>query len=969
MKRINHLFSHCQTAICRLMRSMLLWTLTFLSITPSNGFQDGNNQASEKEVAAVIEYLVNSPTSHDNQSVDSLALFIERYAADDSVKANALNELSRQYLWIDFYRSLQNAEHALKISRQLNYEKGIATANNLKGFCFWAFGDNELSVKVGLEASVIAEKKRNPSLLAESFLILGRAYMDLKEIEKAALYVRRAKQISLQIKNWDLLSRVYNLEGIIHFIRNEKDSALQFYNKALIVAYQHGIARVNFPRMISNIAECYQGKNADLAFSYFNKALRLALETNNHTAECSISSIMGHVFLKTGDNVKAEKFLNDALQLARKMGLRRTIQHAYRGLVDLRLKQGKASEALTYMKNYYEVRDSLLNTSKTRQIVELEAQHELEKKEQAIKLLEQDKKMQTVMQYFLIAAVVLAILAGYFIYRLQRLRTLKTKHVLETQQLVNDKLKEVDKLKSSFFANISHEFRTPLTLILAPLESELKERSSPEERESLLLIRRSANRLLELVNQLLDLSRLESGKMDLRIKEGNLSQLLSVIAASFESLAQYKQIDFVKNINLSAGTYWFDQDKIEKIVTNLLANAFKFTPAEKSVNLSSSCEDGRTLTIIVSDTGTGIPKEEQTNVFSPFYQTRQATMAGHQGTGLGLSLVKELVKLYNGVITLESTPGAGTSFTVTLTVAKDAFNPNQIVTEVSDVLPMQLGSGTRDIDYSSSQVDDLSEASVPDKNTILIVEDNADLRDFMSVTLQKNNYAVLTAANGKEALLMAYQCVPSLVLSDLMMPVMDGIELTKQIKEDERTCHIPVIMLTARSESKSRIDGLKTGVDDYLTKPFSPEELLVRIDNLIEQRKKLAERFRERILVPPSRVDEISMDDKFLHKARGVVETNLADYTFTVEKMADEMNLSRTQLLRKLKALTGISPNDFIKDIRLKRAADLIRQKADTVTQIGYTVGFNDQSYFTKCFKKQFGVTPTEFSTLSIQNK
>lgn len=258
----------------------------------------------------------------------------------------------------------------------------------------------------------------------------------------------------------------------------------------------------------------------------------------------------------------------------------------------------------------------------------------------------------------------------------------------------------------------------------------------------------------------------------------------------------------------------------------------------------------------------------------------------------------------------------------------------------------------------SNPVEDIQNLQL--KDTVLIVEDNPDLLSFMT-SLIETKYVVISATNGSEAIEKAIQHMPNLILSDLMMPVMDGIELTTRIKEDERTSHIPVILLTAKSDQQTKLTGLRTGADDYVTKPFSNEELIIRIENLIEQRKRLAVLFRERILVMPSATKVQSLDEKFLMNVRNVVESHMSEVAFSVEQLADEVHLNRTQLLRKLKALTGLSPNDFIKDLRLKKAADLIRQKADTVTQIGYAVGFNDQSYFTKCFKKQFGITPTEY--------
>jgi DNA-binding response OmpR family regulator len=358
----------------------------------------------------------------------------------------------------------------------------------------------------------------------------------------------------------------------------------------------------------------------------------------------------------------------------------------------------------------------------------------------------------------------------------------------------------------------------------------------------------------------------------------------------------------------------------------------------------------------VSDTGTGIPEHEQEEVFSSFYQTNKTRESNPEGTGLGLPLVKELTKLYGGTVGLQSRENQGTTVTVTVPLFKKSFTEEQIIEE-----PIRTWS-TENISIAVPPGREQDEEQAIDitKDSILIVEDNNDLRQFIINNLQQD-YHVLSASNGEEALAIAMTNVPSIVLSDLMMPVMDGMKLTGKLKSDERTSHIPVILLTAKNEPESRIEGLNTGADDYLTKPFSNEELKARISNLIRQRKLLADKYKERIVVLSSEKESESMEEKFLQKALRSVEQNLDDPSFSVVKMAEDVGLSRTQLLRKLKALTGISPNEFIKDIRLQRAAELIRQKADTVTQIGYRVGFNDQSYFTKCFKKKFGVAPSEF--------
>ncbi|MCF0065292.1 ATP-binding protein [Dyadobacter chenwenxiniae] len=569
--------------------------------------------------------------------------------------------------------------------------------------------------------------------------------------------------------------------------------------------------------------------------------------------------------------------------------------------------------------------------------------------------------------YALLLGGLAAVLVRFRERKLQREKLILENTVLERTEKImrqSEELKEMDRMKSRFFANISHEFRTPLTLILAPLEEELSQKP-PAEQGRLLIMKRYANRLLELVNQLLNLSKLEAGKMELQVQQGNLNRFLNILSSSFDSLAQHKEIVFTTKIVLPAGAFWFDPDKLEKIVTNLLSNAFKFTSAAGSVTFEAHIEEKeglQNLNIAVSDTGRGIAGDEQKQVFESFYQARQTVENQDGGTGLGLALVKELVRLHKGSIRLQSEPGRGSVFSIEIPVQKEAYETGQRVEDRYNEYEMPISQTTSDV-FTKPEIKQAEEdgLSMENRETLLIVEDNAGLRDYMASLLEKD-YIIYQAPDGAEALACARKVLPSLIISDLMMPNMNGMELTANIKSDERTSHIPVILLTAKSGHESRMDGLKTGADDYLTKPFSVEELTVRVKNLIDIRKKLVDRYRERIRVHVTTPEEMSLDDKFLMRAKEIVEANMEDVLFSVEKLAGEMNLSRTQLLRKLKALTGLTPNDFIRDLRLQKAAEMIRQKADTITQIGYAVGFNDQSYFSKSFKKEFGETPTEYA-------
>ena len=556
----------------------------------------------------------------------------------------------------------------------------------------------------------------------------------------------------------------------------------------------------------------------------------------------------------------------------------------------------------------------------------------------------------------------MALILAAVIYQLQRSRNEKTRQLLDVEQSLNERLKDLDKLKSRFFANISHEFRTPLTLLLAPLEEKLSVSDLPgEERSNLLLMKRNANRLLDLVNQLLDLTKLEAGKMSLAVQERNdLDNFIKMLGSSFDSWADNKKIQFIQNIQLPQTACCYDADVLEKIVSNLLSNAFKFTPSGGTVVLQVDRErnpvDHRDwIRLQVSDTGKGIPDHEQADIFSPFYQTKLSAQDGQIGTGLGLSLVKELTKLCGGSMELMSKENQGTRISVLLPSDKKSFTCDQLGNNV-----IENKTSLNINDYPKNPDDQIHNVGIASE-TVLIVEDNGDMRDYITSVL-KNEFAVITARNGREGIELARQHVPSIVVSDLMMPVADGTELTTAIKNDLRTSHIPVILLTAKNESESKIQGLRTGADEYLTKPFTAEELKIRLRNLIGQQKRMAARFHGRFTILPSPSPEGSVDEKFLHKIRQITEDNLGDFTFGVEALADHMNLSRTQLLRKLKALTGFTPTDFIRDLRLKMAADLIASKADTIAQIGYRVGFNDQSYFAKCFKKQFGVAPSDYS-------
>ncbi len=529
------------------------------------------------------------------------------------------------------------------------------------------------------------------------------------------------------------------------------------------------------------------------------------------------------------------------------------------------------------------------------------------------------------------------------------MRTAEVQHQANQLRIQAEKLQELDKSKSRFFANISHEFRTPLTLIKGPIEHLEQHSGTNLSLDTIKMIRRNANRLLQMVNQLLDLSKIDEGSLKLTFTEGDVFKCLRAATSSFNSHAAQRNIDY--KVQIPQGSLWasFDRDKLENILYNLLGNAFKFSEDNSSISFLASCGK-TTLQLVVTDTGKGIPEEKLPLIFERFYQADDRTTRDKEGSGIGLSLSRDLIKLMGGSINVTSEVGKGTIFTV-------QFPLEEIKTrQRSEAEEPQLPPPP-----FPKMAFELSRTDRRQLPNILLVEDNADMRQFIKERLLLN-YRVTEAENGEKGLKMALKNPPDLIVTDLMMPRMDGIEFCKLIKTDLLTSHIPVIMLTAKAGRENKIEGLETGADDYLTKPFDGKELLVRIKNLIEQRQRLRELFGQRdTKVNPGEITVTSLDQRFLEQLLALLEAEHTDPGFGVPQMQRALAMSKTQLHRKLKSLTNESPSELLRNFRLKRAAQLLRQQEDSITRIAYKVGFNNLSYFAKCFKELYGQSPSSY--------
>ncbi len=532
---------------------------------------------------------------------------------------------------------------------------------------------------------------------------------------------------------------------------------------------------------------------------------------------------------------------------------------------------------------------------------------------------------------------------------------------LNLEKMEVEKMKELDALKTQFFTNVSHDLRTPLTLILGPLRDLITRNGKSGDSEMLKMMHRNGQTLLTLINQLLDVAKLRGGKLKLSASEGDLLKLCKQVFYSFESAAEQKEVAWEMESDDKLKKVYFDWDKMEKTLMNLLSNALKFTKPGGRVRLQLQ-EESNQASITISDTGVGIPEEELPRIFDRFFQGKENEGLEYPGTGIGLALVKDFVELHSGSISVDSTIAVGTTFKLSFPLGSEHFTEDEILKEPIEVV---------------AQVDDKLikesfEPSEPQEETdlpvILLVEDNLDMRTYLRSSLQ-DEYSLIETDNGKQGLELANDHVPDMIISDVMMPRMDGLEFCRRVKTDEKTSHIPVILLTARATQESRIEGLETGADAYLTKPFDSKELTVRIEKTIEQRQKLREKFSRQVTIGPAEVSVTSMDEQFLTNAIRIVEEHMSDAEFDVENFGAEIGLSRVQLYRKLKALTNLSVTEFVRNIRLKRAAQLIDQNSGTIAEITYKVGFTDASYFAKRFKETFGLTPTEYQERAQENQ
>ncbi len=812
----------------------------------------------------------------------------------------------------DYGASLQSLFTSLQLSRQGNYREEEVDALYILGVTYKYMGDYSQALDYLLQSLALAKEINYRISIAYSLNIIGTIYFEREEYDQALDHYYQSLSIRQSLGDqWGEAGCLDNI-GNTHLRKGDYAQALSFCNRSLTITNATGDKKGQGNTLFHLGSVYAHFSNYSQSLACCHQSLQIRREINDKKGQAEILLFLGQLFLQVDfpdpNPSQALAFMQEALQLGQETQAKDLLAKIYFGLYKANKQLGSYQQAIAYLEEYQSVEKEISNQAVTHKILHLQITNRIEQ-----------------------------------------------------AQKETEKLRELNALKSRFFANISHEFRTPLSLIKGITEKLSQQSTFILCQQDYQLLDRNADRLLQLINQLLDLSRLEAGKLVVRKQPLELVSFLKGLAGTFVALAQCKAIVYHYHLPPSPVSVMIDTDLLEKIITNLLSNAFKFTKPAGEISFEGMIEAAANnqfvLHFTVQDTGIGIPAAHLPFVFDRFYQVDTSSTRAYEGAGIGLALTKELVELQGGSIQVDSQAGVGTTFRVTLPV--EATVEPIAARDENESAPAAYAGPANGLEQNRTVVGQNS-TSRKGCAKVLVVEDNADLREFLVQNLA-GTYQVLEAKNGREGYQVALDESPDLILSDVMMPEMDGISLCRGLKTDPHTSHIPVILLTAKADQESKMTGLETGADDYLPKPFKLQELLLRVDNLIQQRRKLRERFSRQLTPNPKEIAVTSADERFLQKALALLETHMDNAAFDVELFGREIGMSRSQLHRKLTALTGHSTSDFIRTVRLKRALQLLEGDYGNISEIAYQVGFNSLTYFTKCFREQYGFPPSEY--------
>ncbi|WP_431124378.1 response regulator [Flagellimonas flava] len=986
------------------MKHVVSITLLFLCFSVSWG-------QTEKEIDSLKQLLKGNTNVEESVEINEQLFVAYLYTSPDSADryrknirtiASKNNYTEGKYLYqslsgryqfakSDIDSAFYHIEKASKIAEKLQNKSYLADCYKKIGVIYNIRRNDSLSKKYAQLALFNAKQTDDWRTLSSIYILLGNQHFELTEYPEALTYYLKLDSIYTSRNEMDKsLAAAYTNIGMIYSeLRNS--AAVPYIEKSIEIYENLGLEEgVNYGELalgtyydlvqenekaIEHLlnAEKYYESYGDFrilgsiygrlgetyleindftnAENYLLKASKIPERSTNQVSVVLDQTNLGDLYWHKKQYQKAIVHFKKALEFIEADGneesMRMQLLNVYRGLYGAYKDSKDYKNALMALENQMELEAVVQESQNELEVEELNKKYQTDKQQQEIELLtsqselaEQKSKNQRNLFLGGISILGLAFITLFFLFR--------------NKQKTNQRLKELEAAKSRFFANISHEFRTPLTLISGPVAHQLSKKGlSVDDKTDLGLIQRNADRLLKLVNQILDLSKIEGGSRKLRVSKGNIELLLTHLIEPFQYRAQQAGIILNSQIDVS-GKLWFDRDVVEKIVTNLLSNAVKYNQQQGQIEFKA-VQLGQQLSITTVNQNNDLSEKELPLLFDRFYQTN--TM--NQGFGIGLSLVQELANLAKGTVRAYKPNEATVAFEVTLPVTKSAFSKGEIVAEQEILSSLKRENADMGIEPDTDD-EYVEESSLP---VLLVVDDNSEIRLFIK-TLFKKEYNILEAENGEIGEKIALETIPDLIISDVMMPVKNGIELSNTLKTDERTSHIPIILLTAKSGEENELEGLKTGADAYMVKPFKEEKLRVVIDRLIATRTAIQEKFGNQPFFKAKNVELTSVDTELLNRIQIILDTELTNPEFNAQTFAEQVGLSRMHLHRKLKALTGLSTTEFIRSQRLKLAARLLEEGHSSIAEVAYATGFNQPAYFSTVFKQEFGHSPSDYAEM-----
>lgn len=935
--------------------------------------------------------------SAQKNTIDSLKLLILQHPVKDSTRSNILREISGVYAHTEQDSALVYGEEALLIAQSLNDWNLMGLANVNLGFVNLIRRETKTAIGHYQSSLSIFEELRDTFWMCKSQIALMQSWGDLNHLDTALIHYQKAKQL-LGKDNYADNNSMTTQMGIIHARQENYSVAKKYFKEALVLARS-----TNDPALIGNSA-----MNLGLVYDelgildssniYLLESLAFFESLNSPRQLAMIHSNLGNYYIKVDSfsialyhSKKAEKIFDKIKIPGRKIEVYKNLNKAYlelenyeaaiiygqkamdliqsydhtlleekRVLEQLILaceKNGDLELANQNMKKLLLVNDSLLMAKNKQQLAEVEAKFKSKEQQNQLILKETEIKRQRNLNLGIGFLALLILGFGLFAFYMAHQREI-TNRLLSEQ---SEQLKSLDKAKSRFFTNISHELRTPLQLILAPLEMALQKNKNNALAKDLDLARRNGHKLLTLVNEILDLSKLESGKLILYESPVSLEHFLKRILFSYHSLAQIRGF-FLEFEYFAKEGIWvlLDKDKTEKIINNLLSNAFKYSEIKGTITMSINMNE-KHLLVVIKDEGKGINPTELEKIFDRFYQGEGESEPLQGGTGVGLAFAREMARFHGGNLHVESQLGKGSTFLLTLPLKEAKIMANDLNKPEWSIDPI----GIRSIKEGTAGYTPILLNG--QKPKLLVVEDNPEMIQFLKDILSPY-YQCTLALDGLKALELAKSESFDLITSDVMMPNMDGFTFLQKIKSNSVNQQTPFILLTARALNDDKLRGLRLGVDDYITKPFQTNELMARIVNLLENKKQRDAWLKERVVNETSEKSEnLSYEEQLLVQIEELVINNISNSKYNVEQLCTDLNYSRRQTERLIKKMTGLSPLTLIREIRLLKAEQyLLSRQFSTISEVAYEVGFDDPSYFTKMFTKRFGKKPSEVQQIVI---